>query len=55
MRQLLTVVQTGIPNNRSQVVAADLVELNPLRDIGQISAVVTAKLFKEMVDRMAFD
>lgn len=45
-RELLTLIQ-GIKGN---VVGADLVEFNPSRDASGITAMLAAKLFKELLD-----
>ncbi len=47
-RELISVLQ----NLKADVVAADLVELNPTRDPSGITAMLAAKLFKEMLDLM---
>jgi len=47
-RQVLTVIQ----NLRADVVGADIVELNPTRDINNVTAMVAAKFFKEILLRM---
>jgi len=48
-RDVLTIIQ-AIP--RGRLVAADVVELNPLNDLRDLSARVAAKLVKEIVARM---
>lgn len=45
-RELLSIIQ----NLNGQVVGADLVEFNPRRDPSGITAMLAAKLFKEMLD-----
>jgi agmatinase len=40
---------------RGRVVGADVVELNPARDVGDITAAVAAKLAKELAARMLSD
>lgn len=47
-RQLLTMIQ----NINANIVGADLVELNPLRDINDMTAMVAAKVFKELLAKM---
>jgi len=49
-RELLTILQ-AIPAGR--LVAADVVELNPVNDLRDLTARVAAKLVKEIVARMA--
>ncbi|WP_421864307.1 agmatinase [Motiliproteus sp.] len=44
-----------IHNFKGQLVGADLVELNPLRDINDMSAMVAAKLAKELIGRLLVD
>jgi len=46
-RQVIEILQT-LPGT---LVAADLVELNPLRDVGDLTAVTAAKLCKEILAR----
>jgi agmatinase len=48
-RELITIIQ-AIP--RASLVAADLVELNPLNDLRDLTARVAAKLVKEIVGRL---
>jgi agmatinase len=48
-RELLTIIQ-AIPNGR--LIAADVVELNPLNDLRDLTARVAAKTVKEIVGRM---
>jgi arginase len=50
-RQILEI----IANIRGQVVGADIVELNPNRDINNMTAMVAAKLYKELVSRVHSD
>ncbi|MGK4422009.1 arginase family protein, partial [Klebsiella pneumoniae] len=49
VRELLSVLgaQTG------RVIGADIVELNPTRDIHAMTATVAAKLAKELIARLA--
>ena len=47
-RQVLDIILTL----QAQVVGADIVEYNPLRDVAQITAAVSAKLVKEIAARM---
>jgi len=47
-RQLLTIIQ----NISVNVVGADIVEYNPLRDINNMTAMVVYKLFKELIAKM---
>lgn len=47
-RQVLSIIQ----NLKGYLIGADLVELNPQRDISDMTAQVAAKLFKEVVARM---
>jgi len=37
---------------RGEIVGADLVEFNPLRDVGGITATVAAKILKEILGKM---
>jgi arginase len=37
---------------RGEIVTADLVEFNPLRDVGGMTATVAAKILKEMLGKM---
>lgn len=39
---------------RGQIIGADIVELNPVRDIGGVTAIVAAKLVREIASRAAF-
>jgi agmatinase len=48
-REVLTIIQ-AIP--RGRLVAADVVELNPLNDLRDLTARVAAKIVKEVVGRM---
>ena len=41
----------GLPD-RMHVIGADLVELNPARDLQGMSAMVAAKIVKEMIGKM---
>jgi agmatinase len=50
-RDIIGVVQ----RLRGRVVGADVVELNPARDVGGITAAVAAKIAKELVARMLAD
>jgi arginase family enzyme len=50
-REVITIVR----NMGGSLVAADLVEFNPSRDPGGLTAMVAAKLLKEIVGRMALD
>ena len=47
-RQVLSVIQ----NLNANIVGADIVELNPTRDINNVTAMVAAKLFKEILVKM---
>ena len=47
-RQVLSVIQ----NLSADVVGADIVELNPNRDVNSVTAMVAAKLFKEILVKM---
>ncbi len=47
-RQALQIIQTFT----GQVIGADVVELNPACDVSSMTAMVAAKLMKELVDRM---
>ena len=47
-RQLLSVIQ----NLKADIVGADIVELNPARDVNGATAMVAAKLFKEILVKM---
>ncbi|HMG91330.1 MAG TPA: agmatinase [Chryseolinea sp.] len=47
-RQLLSVIQ----NLKAEIVGADIVELNPSRDVNSVTAMVAAKLFKEILVKM---
>ncbi len=47
-RQVIDIIQ----NLPGQLIGADLVELNPLRDTGDLTAIVAAKLAKEMLAKM---
>jgi arginase len=50
-RDVLHIIQ-GLPQ---PLVGADIVELNPTRDINGVTAMVAAKLCKELVGRMLFE
>ena len=47
-RQVLSIIQ----NLNADIVGADIVELNPTRDINGVTAMVAAKLFKEILVKM---
>lgn len=47
-RQILSIIQ----NLKANLVGADIVELNPTRDVQNITAMVAAKLFKEILVKM---
>ncbi|MDN5204498.1 agmatinase [Fulvivirgaceae bacterium BMA10] len=47
-RQVIQVIQ----NIKATLVGADIVELNPARDISDMTAMVAAKFLKEIIDRM---
>ncbi len=47
-RQILSIIQ----NLKANLVGADIVELNPTRDIQNVTAMVAAKLFKEILVKM---
>lgn len=47
-RQVLSIIQKTI----GKVVGADIVELNPTRDINDMTAMVAAKFFKELIRKM---
>jgi arginase family enzyme len=44
----------AIQSIRAQIVAADIVELNPRRDINGVTATVAAKLLREITAKMIF-
>jgi arginase len=48
-RELISIIQRIDVN----IVGADIVEYNPIRDINNMTAMVAYKLFKELVDKMA--
>jgi agmatinase len=48
-RELITIIQ----NIDVEIVGADLVEYNPIRDINNMTAMVCYKLFKELIDKMS--
>ena len=50
-RQILNIIQKF----KGQLVGADIVELNPSQDINGMTAMVAAKFFKEILDRMLLD
>lgn len=50
VRQVLSIIQKV----RGNIVGADLVELNPSRDIQNITAMVAAKCFKELLARLLY-
>lgn len=50
-RQVLRLIQTF----RGHLIGGDVVELNPLRDINGMTAMVAAKCAKEMIARMVLD
>lgn len=50
-RQLINIVNRF----KGSLVGADIVELNPVRDIGSLTATVAAKLVKEVFGRLLFD
>lgn len=47
-RQILSIIQ----NLKADIVGADIVELNPTRDVNGMTAMVAAKFFKEILVRM---
>ena len=47
-RQVLSIIQ----NLKADIVGADIVELNPTRDINGVTAMVAAKFFKEILVKM---
>ncbi|MBB6407963.1 arginase family enzyme [Mesorhizobium sangaii] len=47
-RQVINLIQSV----NQPIVAADIVELNPLRDIAKLTAIVAAKLLKEIAGMM---
>lgn len=47
-RQVISIIQ----NLNAEIVGADIVELNPTRDHNNVTAMVAAKLFKEIVVKM---
>ena len=47
-RQVLSIIQ----KLNAQIVGADIVELNPTKDINGVTAMVAAKLFKEILAKM---
>jgi len=48
-RELINIIQ----NIDAEIVGADLVEYNPIRDINNMTAMVCYKLFKELSDKMS--
>jgi len=48
-RELIRIIQ----NIGVNIVGADLVEYNPIRDINNMTAIVCYKLFKELIDKMS--
>ncbi|MBM4383811.1 MAG: agmatinase [Deltaproteobacteria bacterium] len=52
-RQALDVLHALAGNPRAPIVGADLVELNPHRDVGGITAATCAKLVKELIGLMS--
>ncbi|MER3480919.1 MAG: hypothetical protein C4327_10685 [Meiothermus sp.] len=48
IREVLRVIQ-GL---EAPLVGADIVELNPLRDVAEMTAMVAAKFYKELLARM---
>lgn len=50
-RQVIDIIQ----NVRGRVIGADIVEYNPDRDIGSMTAMVAAKLLKELIGRIYQD
>jgi arginase len=50
-RDVLDVIQSL--NNR--IIGADIVEYNPVRDINDMTAMVAAKLLKEIAGKMLFN
>lgn len=48
-RELITIIQ----NIGVEIVGADLVEYNPVRDINNMTAMLCYKLFKELIDKMS--
>lgn len=48
-RELINIIQ----NIDAEIVGADLVEYNPIRDINNMTAMVCYKLFKELIDKMS--
>jgi agmatinase len=47
-REMISILQ----NLKGSVIGADLVEFNPTRDVGGITAMLAAKLFKELLDSL---
>ncbi|MBX2961894.1 MAG: agmatinase [Cyclobacteriaceae bacterium] len=47
-RQVISIIQ----NLKANLVGADIVELNPVRDINNMTAMVAAKLFKEVLSKL---
>lgn len=48
-RQLIDIIQ----NIKADIVGADLVEYNPIRDLNNMTAMVCYKLFKELIAKMS--
>ena len=48
VREVLTIIQSL----SSPIIGADIVELNPSRDVNEMTAIVAAKLAKEMLAKM---
>ena len=47
-RDVITIIQ----QIKAPIVGADIVEYNPVRDINGMTAMVAAKLMKELADKM---
>lgn len=47
-RQILSIIQSL----NSEIVGADIVELNPIRDVNNMTAMLAAKFFKELLAKM---
>jgi arginase family enzyme len=47
-RELISIIQSI----KATIVGADIVELNPKRDINNMTAMVAYKLFKELASKM---
>lgn len=50
-RQVINIVN----GFKGRLVGADVVELNPMRDVGSLTATVAAKLVKELFGRLILD